>query len=261
MVCMYDVSINIIGGKYMESKKESSYTYKVEDSASRIDEILNSSDNNYCDKNNIPARSDLTFKNGCYVNVAAIFIDIVGSSDITDKHKRPTLAKMYRAFLSECVAIMNAEINCKEININGDCVWGVFDISYSSNADGMISVAAKLNSMIKILNYKLRKKNYSEISVGMGIDYGRALMVKAGYSGSGINDVVWMGDVVNSACHLCNKAGRNDRKVIVISDVFYHKLNEYCKSFFSGYFDGFTSVYEGDVIDKNMNDWYNKNCK
>lgn len=46
---------------------------------------------------------------------------------MTDEHKRPTLAKMYRAFLSECVAIMNAETDCKEININGDCVWGVFD--------------------------------------------------------------------------------------------------------------------------------------
>ena len=33
-------------------------------------------------------------------------------------------------------------------------------------------------------------------------------MVKAGYSGSGINDVIWMGDVVNTACHLANKAGR-----------------------------------------------------
>ncbi len=32
-------------------------------------------------------------------------------------------------------------------------------------------------------------------------------MVKASYSGNNINDVIWMGDVVNSACHLSNKAG------------------------------------------------------
>mgnify|MGYP006990172644 CR=1 FL=1 len=36
--------------------------------------------------------------------------------------------------------------------------------------------------MINILNYKLRKKKYEEISVGIGIDDGTALMVKAGYS-------------------------------------------------------------------------------
>ena len=146
---------------------ESNHTmsYDVDKSSDRMDDILNASDNDYCDKDSIPARSDLTFKNGYYVNVTAIFIDIVGSSDMTDEHKRPTLAKMYRAFLSECVAIMNAEIDCKEININGDCVWGVFDTPYKSDIDNVISVAARLNSMIKILNYKLRKKNYSEISV------------------------------------------------------------------------------------------------
>ena len=242
---------------------ESNHTmsYDVDKSSERMDEILNASDNDYCDKDSISARSDLTFKNGYYVNVTAIFIDIVGSSDMTDEHKRPTLAKMYRAFLSECVAIMNAETDCKEININGDCVWGVFDTPYKSDVDNVIAVAARLNSMIKILNYKLRKKKYSQISVGIGIDYGRALMVKAGYSGSGINDVIWMGDVVNSVCHLCNKAGRDYRKVIVISDVVYNNLNEHHQSLFSSYSDGWVTRYEGDIINTNMNDWYNENCK
>lgn len=245
----------------MESKKETSYTYIVEDSAGRMDDILNTSDNDYCDKKSLPLRSSLTFKNGYYVNVTSLFIDIVGSSDMTDEHRRPTLAKMYRTFLSECVAIMNAETNCKEININGDCVWGIFDTPQKKDINAVISVAAKLNSMIKILNYKLRKKKYSEIAIGIGIDYGRALMVKAGYSGSGINDVIWMGDVVNSACHLCGKAGRNGRKVIVISDCIYSNLNEHNKGLFSSYIDGRITRHEGDIINTSMNDWYKNNCK
>ncbi len=245
----------------MESKKENTYTYKVEDSASRMDDILDANDNNYCDKDSIPARSDLTFKNGYYVDVTAIFIDIVGSSDMTDEHKRPTLAKMYRSFLSECVAIINAEEACKEININGDCVWGVFDTPYKSDIDNVISASARLNSMIKILNYKLRKKKYSEISVGIGIDYGRALMVKAGYSGSGLNDIIWMGDVVNSACHLCNKAGRNGREVIIISSVVYNNLNEHNQGLFTSYSDGYSTKYEGNIINTSMDEWYKENCK
>lgn len=245
---------------------ESNHTmsYDVAKSSERIDEILNASDNDYCDKNSIPIRSELTYKNGYYVNVTAIFIDIVGSSNMTDEHKRPTLAKMYRAFLSECVAIMNAETNCKEISINGDSVWGVFDTAYKSDVDNVISVAARLNSMIEIFNYKLRKKNYSEISVGIGIDYGRALMIKAGYSGSGINDIIWMGDVVNSACHLCNKAGRGCRKVIIISEVIYNNLNENNQRLFSNYIDfsdGCVTRYEGNIINTFMNKWYNENCK
>ena len=245
----------------MESKKNNSYTYSFEDSASRLDDILNASDNNYCDKEYIPERSKLTFKNGYYVYVTAIFIDIVGSSDMTDGHRRPTWAKIYRAFLSECVAIMNSETACKEVNINGDCVWGVFDTPLKADIDNVISVSAKLYSMIKILNYKLMKKGYPEISVGIGIDYGRALMVKAGYVGSGINDVIWMGDVVNSACHLCSTAGRNGRKTIVISDIVYNKLNAHHQSLFKNYTDWRNPKYEGNIINKKMNEWYKKNCK
>lgn len=236
-------------------------SYDVQKSSERMDEILNASDDNYSDKDSITSRSDLTFKNGYYVNVTAIFIDIVGSSDMTDEHKRPTLAKMYRAFLSECVAIMNSEADCKEININGDCVWGVFETPYKRQVDNVVSVAAILNSMIQILNYKLRKKGYSEISVGIGIDDGRALMVKAGYSGSGINDVIWMGDVVNSACHLCNKAGRNSRKVIVISSAIYNNLNEHNKNFFYRFTDACVNYYEGDIVNTSMEEWYIENCK
>ena len=86
-------------------------------------------------KSSIPSRDKLTYKNGYYVNVTALFIDIVDSSKLTDGNKRPTLAKMYRAFLSECVAIMNSWEMCKEININGDCVWGVFETPKKSDVD------------------------------------------------------------------------------------------------------------------------------
>ena len=34
-------------------------------------------------------------------------------------------------------------------------------------------------------------------------------MVQAGYSGSGLNEVVWMGDVVNEASNLCGYALEN----------------------------------------------------
>lgn len=243
----------------MEAKNKISY--EVEKSSERIDEILNASNSDFADKDCIPSRSDLTFKNGYYVNVTAIFIDIVSSSDMTDKHRRPTLAKIYRAFLSECVAIMNSDSNCMEINVNGDCVWGVFDTPYKVNVDGVISTAAKLNSMISILNYKLKKKGYSEISIGIGIDDGRALMVKAGYSGSGINDVIWMGDVVNSACNLCSKAGRNYREVIIISSVVYNNLNEHNQGLFRSYFDEGIIRYEGNIVNVKMEEWYKENCK
>lgn len=246
----------------VESKKETTYTYKVEDSASRMDDILDASDNDYSDnENNIPSRDKLTFKNGYYVDVTSIFIDIVDSSKLTDGHKRPTLAKMYICFLSECVAIMNSYTICKEININGDCVWGVFETPNISDVDKVTDVAAQLNSMIRILNYKLGKKNYEKINVGIGIDDGLALMVKAGYSGSGLNDVIWMGDVVNSACHLANKAGRGLRKTILVSSKVYENVLENTQKLLSKCTIDGKIYYEGNFIWKEMENWYHENCK
>lgn len=235
--------------------------YDIEKSSTRMDDILNSSNNNFIDSPNIPNRDSLTFTNGYYVNVTSLFIDIVDSSDMTDIHYRPTLAKIYRCFLSECVAIINSNDICKEINIHGDCVWGVFETPYQNNIDSVICVSAKLYSLIKILNYKLNKKKYTSISVGIGIDYGRALMIKAGYSGSGINDIIWMGDVVNKACHLANSAGRNQRQAIIISSLVYANLCEDNKKLFSSFYDQNLELkYEGTIVNTYMEEWYKENC-
>ena len=247
----------------MESKKSTTYSYKVEDSAQRMDDILNADNDEYQDnENNIPTRDKLTYKIGYYVNVTALFIDMIDSSKLTDGHQRPTLAKMYRSFLSECVAIMNSWSMCKEININGDCVWGVFETPKKSDVDNVISVAAQLNSMVNILNSKLQKKKYDTISVGIGIDDGRTLMVKAGYSGSGINDVIWMGNTINNACHLANKAGRNGRKTIIITQQIYDNINEHHQGLFDSFYDteDLVTKYEGNVIRSEMEKWLEENC-
>ena len=156
---------------------------------------------------------------------------------------------------------MNSQTICKEININGDCVWGVFETPYKSDIDTVFSVAAQLNSLIRILNYKLHKKGYSQISVGIGMDYGRALMVKAGYSGSGLNDVIWMGDVVNSACHIANKAGRDERKTLAVSGCIYSNLNEHNQKLLNATTIDCTTYYEGCIINTTMDEWYNVHCK
>lgn len=210
--------------------------YDINNSAARMDAILYTDNRNFPDLDKIPARNELTFTNGYYVNVSALFIDIVGSSDMTNAHYRPTLAKIYRCFISECTAIMNdAALGnlCKEININGDCVWGVFDTSSQKDFNNVFSVALRLKDMINTLNDKLKKREYHTIEVGIGVDYGRALMVKAGYYNSGLNDVIWMGDVVNTACHLANKAGRQGKSPILISKNIYSKLSDSNKGCFS----------------------------
>ena len=96
--------------------------YNHIDSASRIDGILSESDSSFPEVDEIPSLDKLTYKSGFYVNCSALFVDIRSSSELPNKHKRPTLAKIYRAYISEVVAIINANVNCSEIRIDG-VIW------------------------------------------------------------------------------------------------------------------------------------------
>jgi class 3 adenylate cyclase len=166
--------------------KSTGTTYNHVSSYNRIRDILDESDNNYEEVDALPAREKLTFKNGFYAYCSAMFVDIRKSSSLPDKYKRPRLAKLYRAYISEMVAVMNGDDNCHEINIVGDGVWSVYNTPYKPDIDGTFSRSAMVNSVAKMLNYQLKKHGYDEIQIGIGTSYGRALVIKAGYSGSGI---------------------------------------------------------------------------
>ena len=197
-------------------------SFNLESSLKRIDAILNADNNQFEEANSIPNRDKLTYTNGFYVNCAALFVDIRESSTMTDEHRRPVLAKVYRSFISDI--------------------------------DELFSMAARACSMVDILNYKLKKKGFTTYSVGVGMDYGRALMIKAGCDGSGINDVIWMGDVVNQACHLCNDAnsGYFDKRVF-LSNVVYNNLNEDNQKLCSK--DVGRDIYQANIVNITMNNW------
>ncbi|WP_306641046.1 adenylate/guanylate cyclase domain-containing protein [Sanyastnella coralliicola] len=235
--------------------------YSFEKSRERIDDILSTSDGSFEEVEKIPSRDKLTFTNGFYVTkTSALFIDIRDSSQLPDKYKRPTLARIYRSYISECVAVINGNDDCAEINIHGDSVWGVFDSEYKNQIDGVFSTAAQLSSIIDTLNCKYKKKRIEPLTVGIGMDFGRVLMIKAGYNGSGLNEVVWMGQVVNGASKLCSYGNKtwNDKEMMV-SDVFYQNLSDNHKKLLS--WNSRRSCWNGNVVDSVMNDWNNENCK
>lgn len=240
--------------------KSNCKNYKFGDSLSRLDEILNSDGKSYQEVDCIPCRSRLTFTNGFYVNCTAVFVDICGSSELTLKHKRPVLAKIYRSFISEVIAIFNGYSICKEINIQGDCVSAIFDTTFREDFRKVLVSCAQVNSLIKIINFKSQNKRYETFKVGIGVDYGRALMIKAGYKGSQINDVVWMGDVVNQASKLCSLGNRYLNNPIVISKTVYDKLVVTAKDQWNRWFIPAhdRECYHGNIVLVLMNDWLKK---
>ncbi|MFE9055447.1 adenylate/guanylate cyclase domain-containing protein [Streptomyces mutabilis] len=230
-------------------------------SAGRLKDYISGSQSSYEEMNSLPDRDRLTFSNGFYANCSAIFVDIRKSSQLPNHYKRPRLARIYRAYLSELVAIFNGDPNIREVNIAGDATWAVINTPYKRDVDAVFSAAAKVNSMVQVLNYEMEKAAYGQpIEVGVGMSWGRALMIKAGYSGSGINDVVYMGDVVNEAAKLANY-GNSSWSVppIVASSAFYGNLNEENQGFLK--YDYSRGCYTGSVVNSAMEEWFKNNCK
>ena len=234
-------------------------------SAKRINEILDQPAGQFEETDSLPNRDKLTYTNGFYANCTALFIDIRDSSKLPGKHKRPILAKIYRAFISEMVAVLNSHLKVREVNIVGDCVWAVYNTPVKDDIDEVFRVAYTANTLIDLLNARYQKRSIDPLTIGIGIDYGRALMIKAGYSGSTINDVIYMGDVVNRAAHLAHEAGRRDlwgnsRPAIWVGEVFHLNLNDHNRGLLQyRRDDNLGTVYTGDVACTSMNEWVKEN--
>lgn len=224
----------------------------------RIDEILSQS-SDFTEADSLPDRDKLTFTNGFYAYCTALFVDIRDSSRLPSHYERPRLARIYRSFISETVAILNSDAYVREVNIVGDCVWAVYNTPRKSDIDDIFSIAAKVNILEDVINHKLKKAGFeTPIYFGIGLSYGRALMIKAGYKGSTINDVVYMGDVVNQAAHLAARGGKTTgwsrTPRIHMDGVFQQNLNE-DNAGLTQLVESYPSVYSSNAVNVAMNEW------
>ena len=241
--------------------KATNKPYSIDESDDRLRDILNATDQAFGESDVIPSPDRLTYHNGFHIDCAALFIDIRGSSKLVKKHTRPVLGKIYRAYISECVAVMNQDANCGELIIQGDCVGGVFHTPYKKDIDSVFHRAAQLSSVISHMNWRLGQRGYAQLVCGIGLSYGRALMIKAGHKGSGINDVIWMGNVVNEAAKLCHQGNRGDRSMIQVSSSVQQNLNDHHKGLLRPVRGGIGIIldpvthYEGNIVDSSMEQW------
>ena len=110
-------------------------SYNHIDSFVRLDEILSPSSSSFDETDSLPSRDRLTFTNGFYGYCSAIFVDVRDSSKLPETYQRRVLARIYRAFISEAVAILNSDPSVREVNIVGDCVWAVYNTPSKTDID------------------------------------------------------------------------------------------------------------------------------
>jgi class 3 adenylate cyclase len=226
----------------------------------RIDGYFAQSLNDFKEVDELPDREALTYANGFYAQYCtAMFVDIRDSSKLPNVYKRPALARIYRAYISEVVAVMNGVPKVHEVNIVGDGVWAVFNARNQSDNDEVAYAAWRVNSVVKLLNYKMIEAGYATpIRVGIGVADGRALMIKAGYNGSGIADVVYMGQVVNRAAKLAALGSKGSNPPIFMDSDFVQWLNDDNRALVT--YDYHRDAYTASAINVAMNDWFEEHC-
>lgn len=245
--------------------------YDYKESRKRVDEIL-SSKTKIESKDRIPSNeSEFTYSNGIKTWVGALFVDMVGSSELCNSPDEHT-ARIFRAFCSEIIAILKDDPNYRQIGIRGDCIYSINSTQYKSDLVDMFYSAVKINTFMKMYRKQLKNHGYKPIKAGIGLGCSEELIIKAGQSGSGINDKIWIGKAVVDACGLGDKANRNGIEPIAMSPLFYdnvHELleeqNEGYKSWIRVYKENYYSAYSKidfyhcDIINTSFDNWIENN--
>lgn len=247
--------------------------YDFEARLERIEHILSSSLDTSFEGGSFNIK-EMNDNQAIYVECVSIFVDLRDSTKFVENSDLPrkSLGKIYKAYISEIVAIVNSFRTCWEIDIVGDCVSAVFINKRKDDdiyKDGL-SAASMCNGMLKVLNEKYKQKWEDKVFIkaGIGLASGNAMVMKVGLFGSKeIKEGIYIGNVVNKASKLCDKASKDENSPILVSQEIYNRSNIIANSktnktfkdmldpFDTGKEDNLDSIYYGSFYRKFMGDW------
>ena len=198
--------------------------YNYKDSKANIINILKSK-TPIEKKESIPNDKNFTYKNGIKSFVSAIFVDIKNSSELF-KTQDEKLARLLRAFTSEIITIFQGFDKYNQIGIRGDCVYAIYSTPTKKDIDAVFDLAIRVNTFMYMFNLLLKESKYGTIGVGIGLGSGEELIIKAGRTGTGINDKIWIGSAVVDAANLSSIANRNGYRKIAMNSCFYSNIKD-----------------------------------
>lgn len=212
----------------------------------------------------LPADENLTYSNAYKSWVTGIFVDIRDSTSLFTKENKKDVSRVIRAFTSEVLEILRDKSNLREIGIRGDCIYAVYTTPRKNQINQIMTDAAYINSLLKMLNKLFREKDLPEIKAGIGISSAQELVVKAGRKGTGLNNKVWIGDAVTKSANFSGLGNKNGNKPIIISSCTYLNIKdaEIHPDWFSQKKDNILGTYyDCDIIIIDFNNWINEGMK
>jgi class 3 adenylate cyclase len=210
--------------------KERYFGINIEESIGRINTLLAENDNTYGQFTVFPHKWQEESLKGIYVNAAILYFDLKKTANLFSNHSIATVAKIIRTYISEITAVLKSLPKCKGVVLDGDNIYGVFDASLTSGLDNIFALAVIGKSILEIMNYKLSNQQMPLIGAGIGIDFGKVLMVKTEFKT--VQEPVWLGDVIYFAArfsHLANQAEGGSH--IFLSRLVYHHLSREYQGF------------------------------
>ena len=139
--------------------------------------------------------------------------------------------------------LLRKDENLREIGIRGDCVYAIYTTPSQNHEYSCLDKTSMINTYMQMLNKLLATKNYPQIDVGIGMATDKELVVKAGRKGTGINNLVWIGNAVTKASNLSSVANKNT-------------IDTICYSYLS--YTNFIDLLDQEYPDKNVRSWFNK---
>ena len=233
----------------------------------RIDEILNNK-LEVIEQNSIPNDNDFTFTNAYYGWVTGMFIDIRQSTTLFASQDKAIVSKIIRSFTSEIIEILRMDNNLREIGIRGDCVYSIYTTPTKDDIYEIVDKGIWTNTFMRMLNKQLKKKNYSNIIVGIGISTAKELVIKAGRKDVGINNKVWIGKAVSMAANYSSLGNTGNYNPIIVSECTYDNFIEKFKKNngveSQNWFRKFSSKeygthYDVSLIKTDFNEWIDNN--
>lgn len=216
----------------------------------------------------IPSSEDeFTYENGVKSCVSALFVDIRDSTNYFKNNKPDIVSRVMRAFCSEIISILQADDNFRQIGIRGDCVYGIFSTPDESDIKTILDNAIVINTFQKMFQKILNEYSMPTFEIGIGLGCSEDLVIKAGKKGSGINDLIWIGDSVIDACKLSSQGNKDGFDSIVISTDFYNSIKDYNANEDETYSQLFTRKYSQklgeyvwhcNIITTVFNNWINR---
>lgn len=179
-----------------------------DDITGRLKELLAPGEYKIEESESIPGPGDnrLTFAStGVQFWASVLYIDMRKSTKVLNQHKAHTVAKLHKAYLYTATTLI-ASAGGQIRSYNGDSILAFFPKHQKATISSAIRTAMQIKYMIADIG-KTEFERYQSLNFGIGIDHGQILCVKAGRAGNdNHNDLVWLGNAVNRATVLSDRA-------------------------------------------------------